>query len=48
MAGHAYDRWHVAIIDPHGHARHVTHETLLGRAAQVAEGQVRHRIVGKA
>jgi hypothetical protein len=35
-----YARWMVAIIDPHGKARYVTHASMLGEAAQVAEGRV--------
>ena len=40
VAGHSYERWHIAIIDPHGAARHACFASLLGEAARVAESRV--------
>jgi hypothetical protein len=36
-----YARWMVAIVDQHGNARYVTHASMLGEAARIAEGRVR-------
>jgi hypothetical protein len=41
MAGHSYERWHVAILDPAGRARSTSFASLLGEAARVAEARVR-------
>lgn len=36
-----YARWSIVLIDPHGKAHHVSHASMLGEAARVAEGRVR-------
>ena len=41
VAAHSYERWHIAIIDPHGTARHTCFASLIGEAARVAESRVR-------
>jgi hypothetical protein len=41
MAGHSYERLHVAIVDPHGKARFTNFASLIGEAVRVAEGVVR-------
>jgi hypothetical protein len=35
--GRAYQRWHIAIIDPRGRARRVSYATTIREAARVAE-----------
>lgn len=43
VAGHTYERWHIAIRDRHGVARHVLHASMLGEAIRLAEQSVRGR-----
>lgn len=39
--GRAYQRWHIAIIDPRGRARRVLYASTIREAARVAEGHHR-------
>ena len=40
VAGHTYARWHVAVIDPRGHARSTRLVATMGEATRVAEAHV--------
>ena len=41
IAGHSYERLHIALIDPWGVARHTMFASSWGEAIRVAEGHVR-------
>lgn len=43
VAGHTYERWHIAVIDPRGMAQYTTFASVLSEATRVAEGSVRGR-----
>jgi hypothetical protein len=40
IAGHTYHRFHIAVIDPNGHAAYTTFATMISEAWRVAEGNV--------
>jgi hypothetical protein len=41
VSGHTYARWHIAIVDPNGHARSTRLVATMGEAINVAEARVR-------
>ena len=41
VAGHSYERWHIAVIDPHRCARYTCFASSVGEAARVAEHRIR-------
>jgi hypothetical protein len=43
ISGHTYYRFHIAVIDPHGHAAYTCFATMISEAWRVAEGNVRGR-----
>ena len=40
VAGRSYERWHVAVVDPAGHAHLALTASTVAEARRVAEGQV--------
>ena len=40
ISGHTYYRFHIAVIDPSGHAAYTTFATMISEAWRVAEGNV--------
>lgn len=43
IATRAFERWHVALIDPQGRAAYVRKASSVGEALRLAEGSVRAR-----
>ena len=40
ISGHTYYRFHIAVIDPNGHAAYTCFATMISEAWRVAEGNV--------